>query len=82
MQELKPGQEWGNDVQIGVICGVTTMTIYNWDHDPELDFPPAVYIKGKKLRNIPAVRAWMEKHTVRRLRRKNEVAETAEAPIA
>ena len=80
MQELKPGQEWGNDVQIAVICGVTTMTIYNWDHDPELDFPPAVYVKGKKLRNIPAIRAWMEK--ARSVVCVAKRSETAEAPVA
>ena len=79
MKELKPGQEWGNDVQIAAICGVTTMTIHNWDHDPDLDFPPPTRVKGVKRRNIPAVRAWMAKHTVRRLRRKSEVLGTTEA---
>jgi hypothetical protein len=73
MKELKPGQEWGNDVQIAAICGVTAMTIYNWDHDPELDFPPAVRVNRVKRRNIPAVRAWMGKNTVRRVVREKPV---------
>ena len=77
MQDLEARPGVGQRRPSTMICGVTTMTIYNWDHDPELDFPPAVYVKGKKLRNIPAVRAWMEKHTVRRLRPKTETAEAS-----
>jgi predicted DNA-binding transcriptional regulator AlpA len=31
--------------------GVTSMTVWRWDHDPTLDFPKPYRIKGRKYRN-------------------------------
>ena len=30
--------------------GVSSMTLYRWDHDPELNFPKPIYIRGRKYR--------------------------------
>jgi hypothetical protein len=75
VKELKPGQKWANDVTVANHCGVTTMTIYNWDNDPTLGFPAPSIINGKKLRNIDDIDVWLRERTVRRLHRKNETAE-------
>jgi hypothetical protein len=37
-----------------VVCkefGITAMTLWRWDHDPELDFPPAMKIRTKNYRS-------------------------------
>jgi hypothetical protein len=31
--------------------GVTAMTIHRWDNDPDLRFPPPIYIRGRKYRD-------------------------------
>lgn len=31
--------------------GVTAMTIWRWDHDPDLGFPPAIKIRKRKFRS-------------------------------
>ena len=30
--------------------GVSSMTGWRWDHDPQLDFPKAIRIRGRKYR--------------------------------
>jgi hypothetical protein len=29
---------------------ITPMTLWRWDRDPKLDFPPAIYIRKRKFR--------------------------------
>ena len=39
------------DVKVQKRYGVSAMTIWRWDHDPQLDFPKAVRIRGHKYRD-------------------------------
>ena len=32
--------------------GVSTMTLWRWDHDPELRFPPAIRIRKRLYRDL------------------------------
>jgi hypothetical protein len=37
-----------------IVCaefGIVSMTLWRWDHDPDLGFPPAVYIRKRKFRS-------------------------------
>jgi hypothetical protein len=38
------------DPQVRKEFGVTSMTLWRWDHDPTLNFPPATKIRGKNYR--------------------------------
>jgi predicted DNA-binding transcriptional regulator AlpA len=67
MRATKPNQKWLNDKQVAEHIGTTTQTLWNWDQDPDLAFPPAVKIGRLKLRNLDDVEAWLRTHTVRRL---------------
>jgi predicted DNA-binding transcriptional regulator AlpA len=31
--------------------GVSSMTLWRWDHDPALNFPKPTYIRGRKYRS-------------------------------
>jgi predicted DNA-binding transcriptional regulator AlpA len=39
------------DAQVRERYGVTAMTLYRWDHDPELGFPKPIYIRNRKYRD-------------------------------
>jgi hypothetical protein len=34
---------------------ITPMTLWRWDHDPGLDFPPAIIIRRRKFRSREAL---------------------------
>jgi hypothetical protein len=37
---------------------ITSMTLWRWDHDPELKFPPPIRIRGRKFRHRSALEAF------------------------
>jgi predicted DNA-binding transcriptional regulator AlpA len=37
---------------------VSAMTIWRWDHDPQLDFPKPIRIRGRKYRDEDALDAF------------------------
>ena len=39
------------DPQVCERYGVTGMTLYRWDRDPDLGFPKPIYIRGRKYRD-------------------------------
>jgi predicted DNA-binding transcriptional regulator AlpA len=39
------------DPQVCKEFGITAMTLWRWDHDEELDFPPPVKIRKKNYRS-------------------------------
>jgi hypothetical protein len=46
------------DPQVAKRYQVDPRTIKRWDEDPDLKFPPAAYINGRKYREIAALDAW------------------------
>jgi hypothetical protein len=38
------------DPKVCVRYGITPMTFWRWDHDPNLKFPKPTYIRGRKYR--------------------------------
>jgi predicted DNA-binding transcriptional regulator AlpA len=38
--------------QVAERYGVSTMTLWRWDHDPELRFPPAIRIRKRIYRDL------------------------------
>jgi hypothetical protein len=49
------------DPQVAHRYGVTLMSLWRWDHKPELEFPPAVYICRRKYRERRKLEAWERK---------------------
>jgi hypothetical protein len=43
------------DPQVCREFGVTAMTVWRWDHDPELNFPPPIRIRRRKFRHRRAL---------------------------
>ena len=39
------------EIKVQKRYGVSAMTIWRWDHDPQLDFPKAVRIRRRKYRD-------------------------------
>jgi predicted DNA-binding transcriptional regulator AlpA len=39
---------------------ITSMTLWRWDHDPELRFPPPVRIRKRKFRSRRALEAFKQ----------------------
>jgi hypothetical protein len=39
------------DAKVRERYGVTPMTVWRWERDPTLGFPPATYIRGRKYRD-------------------------------
>ena len=50
------------DPKVAKQFGVTTRTIDRWDEDPELDFPKAVEINGRKYRRSNEIRVFQRAH--------------------
>jgi hypothetical protein len=49
--EVKPGDEFVPDVAVCRELGITPMTLYRWDHRPELGFPPKIKIGDRCYRD-------------------------------
>jgi predicted DNA-binding transcriptional regulator AlpA len=37
---------------------VSAMTLYRWDKNPKLGFPPPLRINGRKFRDVALLEAW------------------------
>jgi predicted DNA-binding transcriptional regulator AlpA len=48
---LKETEELVPDPQVCREFGITLMTLWRWDHDEELKFPPAIQIRKKNYRS-------------------------------
>ena len=46
------------DPKVAEGYGVSLMTIWRWDHDPRLNFPKAIYIRGRKYRDADELSAF------------------------
>jgi hypothetical protein len=58
VDDLLPDEEVGELVPDQQVCrefGVTAMTVWRWDHDPELNFPPPIRIRRRKFRQRRAL---------------------------
>jgi predicted DNA-binding transcriptional regulator AlpA len=51
--------------------GVTPMTLWRWDHDPALEFPPPIRIKNRKYRNVGKLEAWERKRVAKTVKAKD-----------
>lgn len=48
--------------------GVTEMTLWRWERDPLLGFPPPVVINSKKFFDVDELEAWERKRRARPVR--------------
>jgi predicted DNA-binding transcriptional regulator AlpA len=52
---------WLGGAQTADYLGVTTMTIWRWERDPELAFPAATVIRGRKYWSRDDIDRWMRR---------------------
>jgi predicted DNA-binding transcriptional regulator AlpA len=64
--------EFVPDPQVARELGVSLMTLWRYDHDPDLNFPPAVKIRNKNYRSRLALEAWKETMVKRALQQRAE----------
>lgn len=41
--------------------GISAMTLWRWSHDPELNFPPPVYVRKRKFRSRKLLDAFKQR---------------------
>lgn len=46
------------DPQVAKRYSVSAMSIWRWDHRPELGFPKPIRIQGRKYRRLSELREW------------------------
>jgi hypothetical protein len=61
------------DPQVLERYGITAMTLWRWDRDPELGFPKPIYIRLRKYRRLSQLVAW-ERQRARASRRDHGLA--------
>lgn len=57
-EDLVSDEEVGELVPDPQVCRefhITSMTLWRWDHDPGLKFPPPIRIRGRKFRHRSAL---------------------------
>lgn len=60
--------EWIPASQLAVMLGnVSAMTIWRWERDPKLTFPPPTVINGRKYWNRDDVNEWMRRRVIRKV---------------
>lgn len=52
------------DPQVARRYSVSTRQLPRWDDDPDLRFPPPIYINGRKYRDVEALDAWDKERAV------------------
>jgi predicted DNA-binding transcriptional regulator AlpA len=52
------GRRWLPDPQVCKRYGVSAMTLWRWDRNPEMNFPGPIRINGRKYRDEDALEAW------------------------
>ena len=57
----KPVDEFVPDPQVAKEFNVTLMTLWRWDHDPALDFPPPIKIRNRNFRSRERLDAFKER---------------------
>jgi predicted DNA-binding transcriptional regulator AlpA len=48
------------DAQVARELGITLMTLWRYDHDESLNFPPPIKIRNKNYRSRLALEAWKQ----------------------
>jgi predicted DNA-binding transcriptional regulator AlpA len=54
------------DPRVANRYGVSQMTLWRWDRDPELNFPKPIRIRGRKYRNAEELDAFDAQRTAER----------------
>jgi Helix-turn-helix domain len=57
----KTESEWLGGAQQAKYLNVTPMTIWRWERDSKLAFPPATVINGRRYRNREDIDDWMRR---------------------
>jgi predicted DNA-binding transcriptional regulator AlpA len=55
---MDDGKRYLPDPQVCARYQISSMTLWRWDHDPAMNFPPPLRINNRKYRDIDALEAW------------------------
>jgi predicted DNA-binding transcriptional regulator AlpA len=58
MDPVASGRRWLPDSQVCKRYGVSPMTLWRWDHNPEMNFPKPMRINRRKYRDEAELEAW------------------------
>ena len=78
-----PKDELVPDPQVCEEFGITSMTLWRWDHDSELDFPPPIKIRKKNYRSRQSLEKFKQRMVTSAIatRKQNKAAlPAAESP--
>jgi len=56
--DTKSGRRYLPDPQVAKRYGVSSMTLWRWDHDPHISFPKPIRINRRKYRDEAELEAW------------------------
>ena len=69
------GRRYARNKELAAYIGVTSMCLWRWKRDPELQFPPAAEINGIEYNDLNLIDEWLRKRAVdRTLRREVRAA--------
>jgi predicted DNA-binding transcriptional regulator AlpA len=74
-----PESEWLGGAQLRRMLGITGMTLWRWEKDPELNFPRPTIIRERKYWSRAAINEWMRNAAVSKARRTRDVSNDREA---
>lgn len=63
MSKTELESEWLAGAQLAKFLNVTTMTIWRWGRDAEIEFPQPTVIHGRKYWSRDDINAWMRRMT-------------------
>jgi predicted DNA-binding transcriptional regulator AlpA len=59
--------QWRRNGQVARYLGVTKMTLWRWQQNPQLEFPQPSMINGIAYTRIDEVETWMKARVARRI---------------
>ena len=69
-----PADEWVPDPTVCQEFKITAMTLWRWDHDAELRFPPPIKIRNRNFRSRRLLEEWKERTLRAAIERRGAVA--------
>lgn len=63
---MQDTDEYLNTARLSAMLGVSSMTLYRWTMDEQLDFPPPSEIHGRKYWSRAAIARWMKDRAIKK----------------
>ena len=60
VQRYHERKRWARNKEVAEYLGVTDVTVWNWRHNPSLNFPVPAEVNGKPYHDLDAIDEWMK----------------------